>query len=83
MCCAIALQLEAFLNVAVGVASRAHACLNNHEGPPLTLGASACGANRKMISKISENFGFHQSIQQNVAILMLLHVMKLSPTLNM
>ena len=40
MCCAIALQLEKFLSVAVGVTSRAHACLNNHEGPSLTLGAS-------------------------------------------
>ena len=80
MCCTIALQLEAFLSVAVGVASvRAHACLNNHEGPPLTLGALACGAKRKTISKISENFGFHQS----TLVLMLLHVMKLSPTLNM
>ena len=80
MCCAIALQLEAFLSVAVSVTSRAHACLNNHEGPPLTLGTSTCGANRKTISKIS---GFHQNTQTNMAILMLLHVMRLSPTLNM
>ena len=80
MCCAIALQLEKFLSVAVGVTSRAHACLNNHEEPPLTLGALTCGANRKALSKIS---GFLQNTQQNMAILMLLHVMKLSPTLNM
>ena len=80
MCGAIALQLEAFLCVAVGVTSRAHACLNNHEGPPLTLGASACGANRETISKIGS---FHRSTQQNMATLMLLHVMRLSPTLNM
>ena len=80
MCCAIALKLDAFLSVAVGVTSRARACLNNHEGPPLTLGASACGANRKTISKIS---GFHRNTQQNTAILILLHVMRLLPTLNM
>ena len=80
MCCAIALKLEAFLSVAVGVTSRPHACLNNHEGPPLTLGALAFGAKWKKISKIS---GFLQNTQQNMAILMLLHVMKLSPTLNM
>ena len=80
MCCAIALNLEAFLCVAVGVTSRPHACLNSHEGPPLILEASAFGANRKTISKIS---GFLQNTQQNMAILMLLHVMRLSPTLNM
>ena len=80
MCCAIALQLDAFLSVAVGMTSRAHACLNHHEGPPLTLRALTCDANRKTISKIS---GFHRNTQQNMAILMLLHVMRLSPTLNM
>ena len=54
MCCAIALQLEAFLSVAVGVTSSAHACFNHHKGLPLTLGASACSANRKTISKFIE-----------------------------
>ena len=44
MCCAIALKLEAFLSIAVGE----HMQLNNHEGPPLTLGASACDAIGKL-----------------------------------
>ena len=80
MCCAIVLQLETFLSVAVGVTSRAHACLNNHEGPPLTLGASACGANRKTIpkkwfsSKYSTEYGNSYAVTCNETLTNTEHV---------